>query len=94
MHGAHGTSTLRRKRATPPGVSIGRFTVVAPDARGFWLGGAQGLAFYQPASNVWRALTSTGDLPLPVLDVAAAGDYVWVATPGGVARFLRRVLVP
>lgn len=78
----------------PPGVSIGRFTVVAPDARGFWLGGAQGLAFYQPAANVWRALTSTGDLPLPVLDVAAAGDYVWVATPGGVVRFLRRVLVP
>jgi hypothetical protein len=78
----------------PPGVSIGRFTAVAPDARGFWLGGAQGLAFYQPASNVWRALTSTGDLPLPVLDVAAEGDYVWVATPGGVVRFLRRVLVP
>ena len=78
----------------PPGVSIGRFTALAPDARGFWLGGAQGLAFYQPASNVWRALTSTGDLPLPVLDVAAAGDYVWVATPGGVVRFLRRVLVP
>jgi len=78
----------------PPGVSIGRFTVVAPDARGFWLGGAQGLAFYQPASNVWRALTSTGDLPLPVLDVAAEGDYVWVATPGGVVRLLRRVLVP
>jgi hypothetical protein len=78
----------------PPGVSIGRFTAAAPDARGFWLGGAQGLAFYQPASNVWRALTSTGDLPLPVLDVAAAGDYVWVATPGGVVRLLRRVLVP
>jgi len=78
----------------PPGVSIGRFTVATPDARGFWLGGAQGLAFYQPASNVWRALTSSGDLPLPVLDVAAAGDYVWVATPGGVVRFLRSVLVP
>jgi hypothetical protein len=78
----------------PPGVPIGPFTSAAPDPSGFWLGGAQGLAFYQPASNVWRALTSTGDLPLPVLDVAASGDYAWAATPGGVVRLLRLVLVP
>jgi len=28
------------------------------------------------------------------MDVAAGGDYVWVATPGGLVRFLRRVLAP
>ena len=78
----------------PPGTPIGRFTAAAADAQGFWLGGDQGLAFYQPGTGVWRALTSTGDLPLPVMDVAAGGDYVWVATPGGLVRFLRRVLAP
>lgn len=78
----------------PPGTPIGRFSAAAADAQGFWLGGDQGLAFYQPGTGVWRALTSTGDLPLPVMDVAAGGDYVWVATPGGVVRFLRRVLMP
>ncbi len=78
----------------PPGTLIGRFTAAAADARGFWLGGTQGLAYYQPASGVWRALTSTGDIPLPVTDLAAGGDYVWVATPFGVVRLLRSVLAP
>ena len=78
----------------PPGTPIGRFTAAAPDLAGFWLGGTQGLAFYAPAHNVWRALTSTGDLPLPVNDVVADRDHSWVATPGGVVRLLRRVLTP
>jgi len=78
----------------PPGTPIGRFTAAAADADGFWLGGEQGLAFYRPATGEWRALTSAGDLPLPVADVAAGGEYVWVATPGGVVRFQRRVLMP
>jgi len=78
----------------PPGTPIGRFTAAAADQDGFWLGGEQGLAFYQPATGVWRALTSSGDIPLPVADVASGGEFVWVATPGGVVRFLRRVLVP
>lgn len=78
----------------PPGTPIGQITAAAADRAGFWLGGTQGLAFYQPARNVWRALTSTGDLPLPVNDVAADDDDVWVATPGGVVRILRRVLTP
>lgn len=73
-----------------PGTPIGRFTAAAADRDGFWLGGTSGLAFFQPARGVWRALTSTGDLPLPVMDVAAGGDYLWVATPGGVVRFLKR----
>jgi ligand-binding sensor domain-containing protein len=78
----------------PPGTPIGRFTAAAADRAGFWLGGTEGLAFYQPARNLWRALTSPGDLPLPVNDVAADGEHVWVATPGGVVRLLRRVLAP
>jgi ligand-binding sensor domain-containing protein len=76
----------------PPGTPIGRFTAAASDRAGFWLGGTQGLAFYGPAHNVWRALTSTGDLPLPVNDVVADRDHAWVATSGGVVRILRRVL--
>ena len=78
----------------PPGTPIGRFTAAAADRAGFWLGGTLGLAFYQPARNVWRALTSPGDIPLPVNDVAADAEHVWVATPGGVVRLERRVLAP
>jgi len=80
--------------ADPPGAPIGGITAAAADRAGFWLGGAQGLAFYQPARNLWRALTSSGDVPFPVNDVAVDAEHVWVATPGGVVRLLRRVLAP
>jgi hypothetical protein len=79
---------------SPPGTPIGRYTAAAADRAGFWLGGTQGFAFFQPSRGTWRALTSTGDLPLPVHDVAADDQYVWVATPGGVVRLLRTVLAP
>ncbi len=78
----------------PPGTPIGRFTAAAADRAGFWLGGTLGLAFYEPARNLWRALTAPGDVPLPVNDVAPDAEHVWVATPAGVVRLLRRVLAP
>jgi hypothetical protein len=78
----------------PPGAPIGRLTALAADRAGFWVAGSAGLAFFQPARGVWRALTAPGDVPQPVLDVAAGRDYVWAATPGGVVRLARSVLVP
>jgi hypothetical protein len=78
----------------PAGASIGRFTALAPDAAGLWVGGTLGFAFFDPTRNVWSALTAPGDVPLPVADVAATRDYVWVASPIGVVRYERRVLVP
>ena len=67
---------------------------MAADAAGFWVAGTMGLGFYQPARQVWRALTAAGDVPQPVSDVAASREYVWAATPLGVVRLQRRVLAP
>jgi len=80
--------------AAPPSPSIGTFTEVAADAGGFWVAGTLGLGFYEPRRSVWRALTAEGDVPQPVSDVAAGGDFVWAATPLGVVRLDRRVLGP
>jgi len=77
-----------------PAASIGQLTALAADRAGFWIGGTLGVAFYQPAHDVWRALTAPGDVPQPVSDVAAGRDYFWAATPLGVVRLRRDVLVP
>ncbi len=78
--------------AGSPAPSIGAFTAVCGDPLGFWVAGTMGLAFFQPARGVWRALTLPGDVPQPVADVAASRDHVWAATPGGVLRLEREVL--
>ena len=78
----------------PPGEPVGQITALAVDRDGFWVAGSGGLAFYQPARNLWRALTAPGDVPHPVNDVAAGRDYVWAATAVGVVRLDRRVLAP
>lgn len=78
----------------PGGFPIGRITALASDPAGFWVAGTLGLAFLQPARSLWRALTAPGDVPQPVSDVAAGRDYVWAATPAGVVRLERRVLLP
>ncbi len=80
--------------AAPVAPSIGAFTAVGADAAGFWVAGTSGLGFFGPGHAVWRALTAAGDVPQPVSDVAAGGDYVWAATPLGVVRLERRVLAP
>ena len=74
--------------------AIGTFTAVAPDAAGFWVAGTNGLGFFGPGRSLWRALTAPGDVPQPVSDVTASGEYVWAATPLGVVRLERRVLGP
>jgi hypothetical protein len=37
-----------------------------------------------------RVLRVPGDLPGPVLDLAADRDYLWLGTPQGVIRLRRR----
>jgi hypothetical protein len=80
--------------AGQPGPTIGRYTAIAAGSAGFWVGGTLGVGFYQPARALWRALTAPGDVPQPVADVAVSRDYLWAATPEGVVRLDRRVLVP
>jgi ligand-binding sensor domain-containing protein len=78
-----------------PGRPIGSVTHVAADERnGFWVAGTLGLAYYDPSRGVWNALVSPGDVPMPVRDVAATRNYVWVATDVGVLRYQRRILMP
>lgn len=78
-----------------PGRPIGEVTHVAADERnGFWVAGTQGLAYYEPARNVWNALVSPGDVPMPVRGVTSTRNYVWIATDVGVLRYQRRILTP
>ena len=78
--------------AGSPGPSIGTFTALSAGPGGFWVAGTAGLGLFRPARGVWRALTLPGDVPQPVADVAAAGRWVWAATPAGVVRLDREVL--
>ena len=80
--------------ADPAGASIGRLTAMAQDPAGLWVAGTLGFALYDPSRNYWSALTSPGDVPLPVADIAATRDHVWVATDIGILRYQRRVLAP
>ena len=78
----------------PPGARIGRITGVAADPAGFWVSGTQGVAFFDPSRRLWNALVAPGDVAMPVAGIAASRTYVWAATPIGVLRYERRVLLP
>jgi hypothetical protein len=78
----------------PAGASVGRVTALAADREGLWVAGSLGFAFWDPTRSYWSALTAPGDVPLPVADIAATRDHVWVATRLGIVRYERRVLVP
>ena len=74
----------------PAGGSIGRITAMSADDRGgLWVAGTLGIAFFDPSRHLWDPLTTPGDVPVPVADIAATRDYVWVATPIGVMRYRR-----
>jgi len=78
----------------PPGASIGEIIrIVADERAGFWVAGSSGFAWFEPSHPLWIALVSPGDVPLPVRDIAATRDYVYVATDAGVVRYERRVLL-
>jgi hypothetical protein len=87
---AHGTWTV----ADVPGTPVGRITALAPDDVGWWIAGEAGLAFFDPSRGVWNALVAPGDVPLPVRGIAASRRHVWAATPAGLVRLRREVLVP
>lgn len=80
--------------ADPAGASIGRFTAMAGDGAGLWVAGTLGFALYDPTRSLWWALTSPADVPLPVADIAATREHVWVATAIGIIRYRRRLLAP
>jgi ligand-binding sensor domain-containing protein len=77
-----------------PGPGVGTIVNVVADGDGLFIAGTNGLAWFDPVRRAWAALTSAGDVPLPVADVAATRSYLWAATPAGLVRYRRSVLVP
>ena len=52
-----------------------------------WVAGARGAAVLDPATGGWTRYLVPADIPAgPVVDVAPAGDHVWLATPLGALR--------
>jgi ligand-binding sensor domain-containing protein len=82
---AGGAWTVLRPRA-----DLGRLTALAGDAGGAWVGGTQGLAFWDIARGSFHALRVPLDLPAAVRDVTVAPPWLWVATDSGLVRFDRR----
>ncbi len=82
--------TLVRARA-----ELGRVTALAADGGsepgdgGVWIGGTNGLAFWNLARGTFRTLQVPLDLPAAVRDVAVDPSYLWVATDSGLVRLAR-----
>jgi len=85
---AAGHWTVARPRA-----ALGTLTAAGSDSGGVWLGGTQGLAWWNMGRGVYRRLAIPGDLPAPVRDVQASPHWVWVATDSGVVRLRRDAVV-
>ena len=64
-------------------------TTLAPDEGGVWVGGTNGLAFWDLAHASFRVLLVPDDLPAPVRDVAVERRWLWVATDSGLVRLAR-----
>ena len=82
---AGGAWTVFRPRA-----DVGRLTVLAGDEGGVWVGGTQGLAFWNISRGTFHALLVPLDLPAAVRDVAVTPPWLWVSTDSGLVRFDRR----
>ena len=65
---------------------------LAVDAEGnVWIGTANGLARWRPATDEWDEWTAEDGLAgAPVLHVLAEDGVVWASTPSGVSRFAWR----
>jgi ligand-binding sensor domain-containing protein len=70
---------------------LGRVTALAPDEGGVWVGGTNGLAFWDLARASFRVLLVPDDVPAAVRDVAVERRWLWVATDSGLVRFAREV---
>jgi len=72
---------------------LGRLHSLAADGPGFWVAGDRGVGYARLNTPPVRSLRE-GDLPGVTNDVAVEGDYLWVATDGGLVRFRLDVIRP
>jgi ligand-binding sensor domain-containing protein len=68
---------------------LGQVTALAPDEGGVWVGGTNGLAFWDLAHASFRELLVPDDVPAAVRDVAVERRWLWVATDSGLVRLAR-----
>jgi ligand-binding sensor domain-containing protein len=66
---------------------VGRPVRVRLQEGRLWVAGERGAAVHDTATGAWTRYLVPADIPAgPVLDVAAAGEHVWLATPLGALR--------
>jgi len=74
------------------GDALGRLHTVVNGRTGLYLAGERGVGFARLNTPIVRPLTTPGDLPGRVTDIAVDEDYLWVATVRGLVRFSLEVL--
>ena len=67
----------------------GQLTRLAIDDRSIVMSGTAGVVVLSRRASAPRVLRIPGDLPGPALDIALSRDWLWIATPVGLARFRR-----
>ena len=72
---------------------LGRLRRFVADGPGFWVAGDRGVGFARLGTPPLRPLRE-GDLPGAANDLAVDGDFLWVATDGGLVRFRLNVIRP
>ena len=71
------------------GVFVGQVTRLAIDERSIILAGTDGVAVLPRRGGAARVLRVPRDIPGPALDAVISRDWLWIATPYGLARFRR-----
>lgn len=71
------------------GVFVGQVTRLAIDERSIILAGTDGVAVVSRRGGAARVLRVPRDIPGPALDAVISRDWLWIATPYGLARFRR-----
>ncbi len=69
------------------GGALGRLHTLVSTPGALYLGGSRGLGVVRLNGPLLRRFTTPGDLPGELTDLAADGEFLWVATRRGLVRF-------
>ncbi len=85
--GGRGTWVVER-----PLPELGEIRTVTMDRGGAWIGGTRGFGFFAFEGHSFQGFTMPEDTPGPVNRIVPSGSFVWLATDGGLVRYVRRAL--
>jgi hypothetical protein len=71
---------------------LGAITAMTLDSGRVWIGGANGLAYFEFGTRQLRVVAASTDLPGGIVDIDVGDEVIWVGTTGGVVRFERTAL--